>query len=56
MLSAYDHRFPFWGIAVALNIGDSYPQQEVGNDGTFFECRPRWPMVKQVTRLRSEKF
>ena len=27
MLSAHDHRFPFWGITVALNIDDSYPQQ-----------------------------
>ena len=27
MLSAHDHRFPFRGITVALNIDDSYPQQ-----------------------------
>ena len=27
MLSAHDHRFPFWGMTVALNIDDSYPQQ-----------------------------
>ena len=27
MLSAHDHRFSFWGMTVALNIDDSYPQQ-----------------------------
>ena len=27
MLSAHDHRFPFWGMTVAVNIDDSYPQQ-----------------------------
>ena len=27
MLSAHDHRFPFWGMTVTLNIDDSCPQQ-----------------------------
>ena len=39
LLSAHDHRFPLWGISVALDIDDSYPQQVNISMYVSFDCQ-----------------